>query len=221
MKTLIATAAAATAATSILATTALASGPVAPQPYVPPVVAAPVASYDWTGAYVGGGLTYGRMGMDTNGALPSYPDATGLGLSAIGGYNWQSGNMVYGAEVALDFSERDGTGDCGIAGNTCESFANHQASIRGRVGYAMGSSLMFATLGYATDSRSVTTTGFGSDGARDNGAVVGVGYEQAIAGGDWTVRGDLEYYFYGDETLNGVTTNGDSSLVRLSVMRRF
>ncbi|MCA2011368.1 outer membrane protein [Pararhodobacter sp. CCB-MM2] len=217
MKTLLATAAAAT----VLGTAAFASGPVAPAPYVAPVTVAPVATYDWTGAYAGAGVTYGRMGMDTNGGALDYPDATGWGGSVIAGYNWQQGNMVYGGEVALDFSNRDGSNDCGIAGQSCDSFADHQASIRGRVGYAMDRSLMFMTVGYGSDSRSVRTSVAGGDGARFTGPMLGVGYEQAVGNGDWTMRGDLEHYFYGDEDLNGVTTDGDSSLVRFSLIRRF
>lgn len=216
MKTLITTA----AAGIVLGTAALASGPVAPQPYVAPVTVAPVATYDWSGAYAGAGLTYGRMGMDTNGATPSYPDATGFGGSVIAGYNWQNGSMVYGGEVALDFSSRDGSNDCGVGGGaTCDSFANHQASIRGRVGYAMDQSLMFMTVGYGSDSRSVNGS-FGGDGARFTGPMIGVGYERMV-NNDWSVRGDLEHYFYGDEDLNGVATDGDSSMVRFSLIRRF
>jgi hypothetical protein len=209
---------AATAA-GLVATSALASGPVPPQPYVPPVVVAP-AAYDWSGGYAGLGLTYGRMSFDTNGVVPAYPDATGAGLSGIAGYNWQNGNLVYGAEVALDFSNRSGSNDCGAVPNTCVSEVRHQASVRGRVGMAMDRGLMFMTVGYGTDARSVRTT-FGNDGARFSGPMLGVGYEHAVGTGAWTMRGDLEHYFYGDEVLNGVTTAGDTSMLRLSVMRRF
>ena len=214
MKTLLA----ATAAT-LVATGALASGPVAPPPYVPPVVMP--QAYDWSGAYAGVGLTYGRMNFDTNGAIPMYPDASGAGLSGIAGYNWQSGNFVYGAEVALDLSNRSGTNDCGVPGETCTSRVRHQASVRGRFGMAMDRSLLFMTVGYATDARSVTSTLAGNDGARYSGPMLGLGFEQAVGSGQWTVRGDLEHYFYGSETLNGVQTDGDSNMVRFSLVRRF
>lgn len=215
MKTLLATATAA----AFAATMAQASGPVV-APYQPPVMLPVQSNYDWSGAYAGLGLTYGRMNMDTNGVLPSYPDASGAGVSAIAGYNWQSGSMVYGAEVALDFSNRSGTNDCGVPGNTCDTSVENQASVRGRVGYAMDTSLMFMTVGYATDARSVTGT-MGNGSARFNGPMLGFGYEQAVGGGDWTMRGDIEHYFYGSETLNGVSTDGTSNMLRLSLIRRF
>lgn len=209
-----------TAALALAGGVAQASGPVAPVQQPPMVLPATPPAYDWSGAYAGLGLTYGRMGMDTNGALPSYPDASGAGLSAIAGYNWQNGNVVYGAEAALDFSNRSGSNDCGMGGQTCDSHVRNQASIRGRLGYAMDRSLMFMTLGYASDARSVNTT-LGNDTARFTGPVLGVGYEQAMGGGDWRVRGDFEHYFYGNETLNGVSTNGAGNLFRLSLIRRF
>lgn len=215
MKTLLATVAAATFA----ATIAQASGPVV-TPYQPPVMVPVQTAFDWSGAYAALGLTYGRMNMDTNGVLPSYPAATGIGVGGIGGYNWQRGNMVYGAEIALDYSRRSGTNDCGIGGQTCNSYVGGQASIRGRFGYAMDTSLMFMTVGYATDGRSVITT-LGNDTARFTGPMLGFGYEQAVGGGPWSVRGDLEHYFYGSEMLNGVSTNGASNMLRMSLVRHF
>ncbi|WP_127104441.1 outer membrane protein [Pararhodobacter zhoushanensis] len=212
------------ALTSVVGTAALASGPVAPV-YEPPVTIAPVASYDWSGAYAGLGVTYGRGDMSTGVATPNYPDVQGAGLSGIAGYNWQNGNMVYGAEIALDVSNRDGTNDCGVGGTlTCTSASDHQASIRGRLGYAMDRSLVFMTAGYGTDSRSVVVDNAGvtvaGDGARFGGAMLGLGYEHALSN-DWTVRGDYEHYFYGDETFGATTVDGDLDLVRFSLVRRF
>ncbi|WP_334192707.1 outer membrane protein [Pararhodobacter sp.] len=215
MKTILAAAALGFAATS-----ALASGPVAPPPYVPPVTVPTASAYDWSGAYAGLGVTYGRMQFDTNGAIPSYPDADGWGLSGIAGYNWQSGNLVFGGEVVADFSNREGMNDCGAPGNNCTSAVENQASIRGRVGYAMDRSLMFMTVGYGRDERGAAGT-LGGGSAVYSGPMLGVGYEQALGSGAWTMRGDLEHYFYGDEQINGIATNGDTSILRLSVIRRF
>ena len=212
------------ALTSVIGTAALASGPVAPV-YEPPVTIAPVASYDWSGAYAGVGVTSGRGSMTTGTAVPDFPDVQGAGLSGIAGYNWQNGNLVYGAEVALDLSNRDGSNDCGVGGTiTCTSFADHQASVRGRLGYAMDRSMVFMTAGYATDSRSVVAYNggvpFAGDGARFSGAMLGLGYEHALSN-DWTVRGDYEHYFYGSETIGASTVDGDLDLVRFSLVRRF
>jgi len=216
MKLLLAT----TAAATLAATAALASGPVAPAPYVPPVTVPMPSAHDWTGAYVGFGVTYGRFRMDEAGALPDFPDTDGFGASLLAGYNWQSGNLVYGGEVALDFSRRDGENSCGAVGGTCISESNHQASIRGRLGYAMDRSMVFMTAGYATDSRKIDEVGVQGDGARFTGPMLGIGFEHAM-NASWNLRGDLEHYFYGDEVIGGNTTSGEGSLVRLSLVRRF
>ncbi len=67
---------------------------------------------DWSGAYVGGNLGYGWGEADTKfdglppgsgtiGSVPT-PKPKGVLVGAQAGYNWQNGNLVYGAET--DFS---------------------------------------------------------------------------------------------------------------------
>ncbi len=206
------------------ATTALASGPQIP--YEPPVTPLPaIASYNWAGAYAGLGVTYARGGMSDAFSPPDNPDTRGAGLSLIAGYNWQNGNIVYGGEVALDFSRRNGMNDCGVGGGfTCASYQNNHASIRGRVGVAMDRSLLFVTAGYATDLRRIQHSFAGipffNAGARFDGPMIGIGFERAVAN-DWTVRGDLEHYFLGTEVFGPYTIDGDITLVRVSLIRRF
>lgn len=204
-----------------IASTALASGPVVP--YEPPVMPPMRTAYNWAGAYVAFGVTYGVGGMDSGG-IPDIPSASGAGASLIGGYNWQNGNTVYGAEVALDFASRQGSNDCGIGGvNTCTTRMINHASIRGRLGYAMDNTLVFATLGYSTDERHVFRLNPGlvfSDTQRHNGPMIGIGMEHAMSD-TWTVRGDLEHYFMGSRTYAGMPIRADINLVRFSFVRRF
>ncbi|MFN4101928.1 MAG: hypothetical protein ACK4GT_19365, partial [Pararhodobacter sp.] len=101
-----------TAAATVAATAAFASGPVAPAPYVAPVTVAMPSAYNWAGGYVGFGVTYGRAIMsEQDGFADVFPDGDGFGASILAGYNWQNGNLVYGGEVALDFSNRSGEQD--------------------------------------------------------------------------------------------------------------
>lgn len=139
--------------------------------YVEPAVVAPVSitppSADWTGAYVGGSLAYGRFAgtFCENGStsdctnftnpqtLVVEPDGALFGIT--GGYDWQSGNIVYGvaADVMLgDLSAVEPTSAayaCGGVGG-CELSVNWLAMLRGRVGYAASDQLMpYATAGVA------------------------------------------------------------------------
>lgn len=206
-------------------TTALASGPIAPPPAPPPVIVS--SAYDWSGPYVGLGLTYGRGGMDDAVSPPDNPDSAGFGVGVLGGYNWQRGNLVFGAEVALDFAGRSGDNDCGIGGGfTCQTLENNNASIRGRVGVAQDRTLFFVEAGYATDQRTIQHSLLGvpffSATARFNGPMIGVGFERAMGrNGDWRLRGDLEHYMFGTQTFGPYTIDGDLTLARLSWIRRF
>ena len=211
-------------ALTLTGTAVLASGPSIP--YDPPVTPpAPIAAYDWSGAYIGLGVTYAQGGMqNTAGGVPVLPSANGVGVGVIGGYNWQRGNTVFGGEVALDFANPEGSNDCGAgAPNVCTTRMMNHASIRGRVGYAMDRTLVFATLGYATDRRSLTHTGAAplfSVSHRHNGPMIGIGIEHAMSSA-WSVRGDLEHYFMGTQTYAVVPARADINLVRISVVRHF
>src|SRR5438874_8706831 len=105
----------------------------APGPYaVPPPPA-------WTGAYVGvnAGYQFGKVD-----SLPLKPNGVLGGIQ--GGYNWQTGQFVLGAETDLQLSSADDT------------FAPYQfanpwfGTVRGRIGWAFSNVLVYATggLGY-------------------------------------------------------------------------
>lgn len=211
------------ALTAGFATTALASGPVAPIPYVPPVIA-PI-TYDWSGAYVGVGLAYTSARSSSSFAGVSLPTATGASLGVLAGYNWQRGNTVMGVEAALNFSDISGSNTCGLGLPLgCTVRINNFAALRARLGVAMDRTLLFVTAGYATDERAYTfSPPVITDNVRFNGPVIGVGVEHALSN-SWTVRGDLEHYFFGSEPttipLIG-TVSASTSLLRFSIVRRF
>lgn len=90
-----------TAVTALAATSAVAdqhSKTVAPmaEPMVSaPVTSTPAARFTWTGGYAGIGLGYGRMSFD---GFNSRSSAVG---ALFGGYRYDTGNMVYGAELTI------------------------------------------------------------------------------------------------------------------------
>ena len=97
-----------------------------------------VSQSDWAGVYFGGHL---------GGAVDGDNDFLG-GLQL--GHNWQNGNLLYGAEGDISFGD-DTVG-----------------TIRGRLGFAAQSWLMYGTVGVAIDDN-------------DEGVVAGGGLEYKIA----------------------------------------
>lgn len=129
------------------------------QPALDPVVLAPAPApvTDWSGLY--GGLTVGyAMGSAShsfsNGAPADDSDPDGLLLGGFLGYAVQSGNIVWGGEVDIDFSDYSGS-YVNTTGSTSQGVidGNWQGSVRGVVGIAgdLGArpALYYATAGWA------------------------------------------------------------------------
>ncbi|MGP9812373.1 outer membrane protein [Rhodopseudomonas sp. NSM] len=104
----------------------------------PYTVNQPLNAFSWAGPYLGGNLGYAFGNVTNNITNPS-----GFSGGVQGGYNWQSGNIVFGLEGDIQFSTAEDT------------FAPYKFSnpwfgtARGRVGYAMNDILLYATGGLA------------------------------------------------------------------------
>ena len=193
---------------------------------------APVVSSirDWSGAYVGLGLSYSMGSYSTGGTAYQAADADGMGVSGLLGYSWQEGAFVYGAEIMANLDNASGTAaGCGLgAPATCQSKVENYVAARVRVGYAFDDTLLFATLGVASDRQRQAVLGLGggnSDSIRHTGVGIGLGVEQALSD-KLSVRGDIEYYQYSSETYNlaipGPTTVRPATMTaRISLVNRF
>ena len=188
----------------------------APQAYIPAI--------GWTGFYIGingGGIFSDQFDFKVDGIKTSADvDNTWL-LGAHLGYNWQTGgNVVFGVEGDWDFV--GGDRDVKIGGLTASQDDNWLATIRGRLGYAMGPALLYATGGVAflnSDDMAPfddTVTGWVVGGGVDykirpnmSFGVEGLYYafdDDANDGIDrlsydrdfWAVRARLSYHFGGD-----------------------
>src|SRR6185369_6883630 len=96
------------------------------------------AGYNWGGAYAGLNVGY-EWGKVTNSA--GNPSGLLGGLQA--GYNWQSGQWVFGGETDLQITGADDT-------FAPWKFSNPWfGTLRGRVGYAMNNILLYGTGGLA------------------------------------------------------------------------
>jgi outer membrane immunogenic protein len=149
-------------------------------------------SYDWSGVYFGvqaGGQAVNfesEYGQPGSGAL--------AGIHA--GAQTQSGNWVYGVEGDVEYSSFNTIVECGNA--YCQTKIDLQGSLRGRVGYAIDSLLLYGTAGLAVarletnwldnDNQAVSNV----DSAIRYGWTVGAGAEVALAE---NVLGRLEYRY--------------------------
>jgi outer membrane immunogenic protein len=143
-------------------------------------------------------------------SLPLGPADPGAELSGplFGGqvgYNWQTGNYVFGVEADLQAANirHDWFVTDGINAADGTDKLSWLATVRGRLGYAIDTWLFFATAGWA--SATFETTGANAAGpsswtAERNGWTVGAGVEVAFAE-NWS--GKLEYLYVDTATFNG------------------
>src|SRR5674476_1424626 len=86
--------------------------------------------YNWTGFYVGinGGWGFGRSDISAPVSSGSYDTSGGL-VGGTLGYNYQMGQVVFGLEGDIDWSDLHGSAPC--AGTTCETRNNWLSTARG------------------------------------------------------------------------------------------
>lgn len=149
-------------------------------------VYAPEPVANWTGFYIGGN---GGSGTALN---KSSLQAAGVGgfnekfnLSPDGyfggaqiGYNWQAGSIVYGLEADIQGGSLKDNYACTLvcASSLPVLVAYNQkmewfGTVRGRLGYSIGSSLFYATGGFA----------YGNVKTELSGAVLGVAIDQSFS----------------------------------------
>ena len=202
------------------------------------------APANWAGLYLGGnaGGASSRnrsslVGFGANESFNLSPDGF-IGGGQIG-YNWQAANLVAGIEADIQGSlQRDK--DACIAGCLVGQNASLDAklpwlgTVRGRLGYSLGSTLLYGTAGYAYGGvkTRVTTTGLGpavnvtSSGSR-SGWTVGGGIERpfnffGMFGPNWTSKSEYLYVDLGSasETLaTGAGTVAVTSSVKEHIFR--
>ncbi len=161
-----------TIAALLIPATAFAGGYVAPAApaTVAPVPIAP-AGYDWTGAYGGIQLEYGDVDANTTaGADAAEGDGALYGL--FGGYRYDLGNVVVGAELDLNLADIDLTAPGGADAGTLNSVHRLGAE----VGYDAGPLLVYGTAGVA--QASATIGGVEYD---DNGYFFGAGVDYLVS----------------------------------------
>ncbi|MBB4367479.1 outer membrane immunogenic protein [Bradyrhizobium sp. cir1] len=161
-----------------------------------PYTKAPVAVasvYNWTGFYLGivGGGAWEDAGS---------PRMQGGFVGGTAGYNWQTGNVVFGVEA--DGSWADVSASTTALGITASSKTDALGTVRGRIGYAVNNVLFYGTGGYAWIDNKITLSALGvsvSDSKWHSGWTVGAGVEAFFAP-QWSVKGEYLYRSLGGET---------------------
>ena len=169
----------------------------------PYTVNQPLNAYSWAGPYLGGNLGYAWGSVDNNLTKP-----TGLVGGVQGGYNWQTGPWVFGAEADIQ------------ATGASDTFAPYKFSnpwfgtVRGRAGYAFNNVLFYGTAGLAFGELKGETFGL-TETHTNAGWTAGVGAEFGLAP-NWSAK--IEYLYVDLADSNFVVT-GASNGYRFGMVR--
>jgi outer membrane immunogenic protein len=130
---------------------------------------AQIEAANWSGFYLGGNLGSGTgrdpssfVGSGANEHFNLAPDGINGGVQA--GYNWQAANWVYGLEADFQGSGQKDSKTCIVSCSALEAVAYDAklpwfGTVRGRLGYSLGSTLFYVTGGYAYGDVKTKLTG--------------------------------------------------------------
>jgi outer membrane immunogenic protein len=176
-------------------------------PYYSP---APAAVYNWGGAYAGLNVGY-EWGRITNSSIS--PSGLEGGLQA--GYNWQSGQFVFGGETDIQVSGADDT-------FAPYKFANPWfGTLRGRAGYAMNNILFYGTFGLAYGQ--VKGTFLGLDESKTHtGWAGGLGMEVGMTP-NWSAKIEYLYMDLSNRaySITGTSNGFETNMVRFGINYHF
>lgn len=175
----------------------------------------------WSGPYIGIVGAYGFGDYDITGATV---DATGGQVGLTLGYNFQSGNWVFGVEGDANYSFINGDGVCGPGATGCELSNKYLITARGRLGYSFGSFMPYITGGGAFGDLKIERGGVEEKDSRF-GYTIGAGLEYAFSR-SWSVKGEYLYVDLGtfdctQACIPARTVDYTTSLIRVGVNYRF
>lgn len=171
---------------------------------------APASVFNWRGAYAGLNLGY-EWGKVTGSSL----NPSGLAGGGQFGFNWQSGQFVFGGETDLQMSGADDT------------FAPYKFSnpwfgtLRGRAGIALDNILLYATAGFAYGDLKAEQFGL-SETKTHIGWTGGLGMEVGFTP-NWSAKVEYLYMDLSDRaySITGMDDGLQASLLRFGVNYHF
>jgi len=203
---------------------------------------------NWSGPYVGltAGYSDGRFNakdapLTRNGSgfygpagtiLNSDPDfkLKGGEYGVTAGWNRQNGRLVAGFEGDLSYSDVDGRSKL-VGQPTASTTTNlsaelkYLATVRARLGYAMGPALLYGTAGFASTEMkfrrgytNATTTMPGDDTRRYLGFTYGAGAEYSL-GPKWSVKAEYLRLNLGERMFRNGYSDGSSGVANVRLDR--
>jgi len=185
------------------------------EPAVQPVQDYAPQAFDWSGGYIGlqGGYAWAPLANP----FGSDQDLDGGTLGAYGGFNIQSGSLVYGVEgdVNYNWNEKTSLPWASKAG------VDWDGAVRGRLGYAFDRTLVYGTAGLALARGYVETAGVEHTETLV-GWTIGAGVEHAFTD-NVVARADYRYADYEgkDFGLGAGKLNLDQHTVRVGLSYKF
>ena len=171
---------------------------------------APYTAFSWAGTNFGANLGYqwgsvANAGADPNGFVG------GLQL----GYNWQTGQFVFGAETDAQLTGADDS--WGALKYSIPWFG----TLRGRAGFAVNNMLFYGTGGLAYGSGRIEAVG-ATETHSHFGWTAGVGMEVGLAP-NWSAKAEYLFINLADEhyALSGLDHDFASNLFRFGFNFRF
>ena len=155
--------------------------------------------YLWTGLYVGlhAGYAWGESRLtDANGVTTGGFDIDGFVGGGTLGYNFQSGQIVWGIETDISFADVSGRSFVNCAGG-CSSGMDWLWTLRGRVGLDFGGWMPYITGGLAVADGFGTIGGLASGSDTLTGYTLGGGLEIKLDRG-WSVKAEYLFVDLGD-----------------------
>jgi outer membrane immunogenic protein len=179
-------------------------------------------SFTWTGFYAGLNLGAGLGSFIGNGRAYLGSNPSGGLIGGTVGYNYQSGNLLLGAEADYDWSHFASSATT-APGVISSGSIDNIATIRARVGYAMDRLLIFGTGGYAGADVSGTLNNFAARAVANqsfwsNGYSLGFGAEYAVTP-HITVRAEYLFASLGSNNFFGLTPNYTSAGANVNLLR--
>ena len=201
-----------------------------------------VAAPTWTGFYVGLNAGYAfdastsANTIGTAGFLTLVPGVAPSSLSVgndgfVGGaqigYNWQAGSIVFGVETDIQYIDASGGSSFTGAALTpipgtlvnstlttrADSKLDYLGTLRGRIGFAFGSGLIYATGGLAYGGAKLTgsvvadalpvAAWSGSSSSTAVGWTLGGGFEYML-NRNFSLKAEYLYYDLGDQTVTAL-----------------
>ena len=174
-------------------------------------VPARVTAYNWQGFYLGGNLGY-QWGKVTNSSVNPSGFMGGLQM----GYNWQTGQIVYGLETDFQLSGADNTAPP-------IKFTNPWlGTLRARGGFTFNNVLIYGTLGLAYGGLRGESTIAGTESKTLGGWSAGLGMEIGLTP-TWSVKAEYLYVDLAGRgyVISGSTNGLESNQLRFGANYRF